>query len=46
MQGKALVWFRALCTNNSLSTWFEFLRAIQARFTVPEKVENLEKFKK
>jgi hypothetical protein len=40
MQGKALVWFLALRASNGLSTWFEFLRAIQSRFSVLEKVDG------
>jgi hypothetical protein len=33
MEGKTLIWFQALCASNGLSTWYEFLRAIQARFS-------------
>jgi hypothetical protein len=33
MEGKTLVWFRALRASNGLSTWNEFLRVIQARFS-------------
>jgi hypothetical protein len=32
MDGKALVWFQELKVSNELSTWAEFVRAIQLRF--------------
>jgi hypothetical protein len=37
-----LVWFQALRASNGLSTWYEFLRAIQARFS-PKCQEQQEK---
>jgi hypothetical protein len=32
MEGKALVWFQELRNGNNLTTWNEFLKAIQTRF--------------
>lgn len=32
MEGRALVWFQELRSGNGLTTWNEFLKALQARF--------------
>jgi len=45
MYGKARVWFRELNATQSVSRWDELVRAIQARFSVPEEVDNEQKFK-
>jgi hypothetical protein len=48
MEGKALSWFRALCSSNHLSTWSEFLIALQVRFgrgSYDDPMETLLKLK-
>ena len=48
MEGKALSWFKAMRNTNSLSTWDEFVLAIQVRFckgSYDNPMENLSKLK-
>jgi hypothetical protein len=48
MEGKALSWFQALRSSNNLSTWSEFLIAIQVRFgrgSYDDPMETLSKLK-
>jgi hypothetical protein len=48
MEGKALSWFKALSNTNSLSTWDEFVLAMQVRFgkgSYDDPMENLSKLK-
>jgi hypothetical protein len=46
MYSKARVWFRELNATQGVSRWDELVKAIKARFSVPEEVDNEEKFKK
>jgi hypothetical protein len=45
MYGKARVWFRELNATQSVSRWDELVKAIKARFSVPEEMDNEEKLK-
>jgi hypothetical protein len=48
MEGKALSWFQALRSSNNLSSWSEFLIAIQVRFgkgSYDDPMETLSKLK-
>jgi hypothetical protein len=48
MDGKALVWFRELRANNSVTTWAEFVRSMQTRFdkgSYDDPMETLSKLK-
>jgi hypothetical protein len=48
MDGKALVWFRELRANNSVTTWAEFVRSMQTRFdkgSHDDPMETLSKLK-
>jgi hypothetical protein len=48
MEGEALSWFQALRSSNNLSTWSEFLIAIQVRFgrgSYDDPLETLSKLK-
>jgi hypothetical protein len=48
MEGKALSWFQALRNSNNLSSWEEFLVAIQVRFgkgAYDDPMETLSKLK-
>jgi hypothetical protein len=41
MDDKADDWFQELNATHSASQWADFVQALQARFSAPEKVENL-----
>jgi hypothetical protein len=48
MEGRALVWFQELRSGNGLTTWNEFLKALQARFgtgSYDDPMETLVKLK-
>lgn len=45
MRGEALTWFQAIQDSEGLSTWIDFLQAIQVRFSAPKTVEDLENVK-
>lgn len=48
MEGKALVWFQELRTSNNLTTWSEFIKALQIRFgrgSYDDPMETLVKLK-
>ncbi|XP_062158729.1 uncharacterized protein LOC133866207 [Alnus glutinosa] len=48
MEGRALVWFQELRSGNGLTTWNEFLKALQARFgtgSYDDQMETLVKLK-
>jgi hypothetical protein len=45
MEGNVLQWINEIRASNCVPNWKEFVRAFQARFSVPKEVENQENFK-
>jgi hypothetical protein len=48
MEGKGFSWFQALCNTHNLSSWRDFLIAIQVRFgkgAYDDPMENISKMK-